>query len=86
MKLNFDLKVFPNPINNVLNINIVDLKEGCSLYLLDSIGRLVWSTRIEQNFEMYYLDLDKLSIANGTYQVVVNSDNYYGSKNLIIIT
>ena len=85
MKINYDLKVYPNPVINVMAINVLDIKESSSLYLLDSLGHLVWSTRIGENFEKYYLDINKLPIKGGTYQLVINSDTYLGTKNIILL-
>lgn len=69
-----DLRVFPNPADDRFNVDRSIPIKGISIY--DATGReILWSNSAE---EMYVG-----SLANGTYQVLVNGDRCYRANLLI---
>ena len=80
-----DFNVYPNPVVEELNIELKSIEENSKLILLDPLGKLVWDTELEKDIEKYYLDVNQLNLTEGLYRIILISENYFGTKNIIIV-
>ncbi len=74
-------EIYPNPSNGFVSITNQDLK-NISLNVYDALGKLVYSTSINDGNGKKVLDLSWLG--NGVYSIVCQSQNYLSNKKLII--
>ena len=62
------ISVFPNPFNNVINININDIKEGnFKLVLMDASGKVLWVKNVKDAANSYQDVIYTSSYAHGIY-------------------
>ena len=68
------LKVFPNPANDMVNIN-ADLKAGVDnqIVVRDVMGRVVFNQTISDQAGLYQVNLDVSQINSGVYIVELTS-------------
>lgn len=62
-----NIELYPNPVNETLNLNFTEFSENREVFIYNSFGQLVWQKRIINLKNQ--LDLTKLN--NGIYQVFV---------------
>ena len=63
-----DFKVFPNPTQNSLTVNIGELAEGISFQINDLLGKLVYSRKIvSYDIQNKGFKLDMSSFKEGIY-------------------
>ncbi len=65
------ISVFPNPVNNVLTINIPDLDKTADIRIFDMYGKLL----LQQNTNLASTRLNVSSLTAGTYMVKVRNNN-----------
>lgn len=75
------VSVYPNPFNNVINININDIKEGkFKLTLMDASGKILWTKNVNDASSSYHEVIYTSSYAHGIYFLnYINND-----KNTVI--
>lgn len=68
------LKVYPNPANQFININLEDAfgSDGI-VYLTNSLGQIVWSRQL-QNIEVNVYSIDTALMGSGIYGIWLKSD------------
>lgn len=74
------IKIFPNPVNSILNIELPNTLKNCSLNVIDFSGRIVLSTELINN------KIDISSLTNGMYLLnIIDSEtgNKYIAKFLV---
>ena len=61
-------KAFPNPTNDVLNVQIeVEKKSDITIDLKDILGRTIWQTTAQNTEGSLSLPIPMSAFANGTY-------------------
>ena len=79
-----DLSIYPNPINDYLNIDFkFQGRKDKSLVLYDNQGRVILSLEIEKHSDHLSLDLSEFNA--GFYYIQVFSDNFCYTKKVQII-
>ncbi len=82
--INVDSKVYPNPANDVLNLEFKS-QHSYSIEILDINGKLLLtksSTSVKENLIKEKIDIKML--ANGLYFIKITSDNFTKTHKLII--
>jgi hypothetical protein len=64
-----EIKIYPNPVNNLLNIELTSDSETAQITIIDAMGKVVLSTSIHQNTS---LNLGEL--ASGIYSITIISN------------
>ena len=64
------IKIYPNPTNDFIHIEVDDTKRGGKLFILNSVGMIVWQEKIENN----PLELNTSKLATGFYSVLYETD------------
>jgi len=79
-----DLKVYPNPASNMVNIN-ADLKAGVDnqIVVRDVMGRVVFNQTISDQAGLYQVNLDISKINSGVYIVEMTSGSSIVSAKFI---
>ena len=72
-----NVEVFPNPVNDVLTINMIDME---SVRLLDMMGRIVLSESVRKNTHQ----LNVQGLASGMYVLQATSKHQLWSKRLLV--
>jgi hypothetical protein len=63
-----NLSVYPNPANDILNIDITQVRvEGATVELIDLTGKVIISREIEDIFQEGGFQLNVGGVANGVY-------------------
>jgi Glycosyl hydrolases family 2, TIM barrel domain/Glycosyl hydrolases family 2/Glycosyl hydrolases family 2, sugar binding domain/Glycoside hydrolase family 2 C-terminal domain 5/Secretion system C-terminal sorting domain/Domain of unknown function (DUF4982)/PA14 domain len=78
------ISVFPNPVNNVINITVTDknlLGKLATISIITSQGLIVFEQKQKLNNQ---ITIDSKKILNGFYFVKIESDSYTISKKVII--
>ncbi len=77
------LKVYPNPVNNKLFIELMNQSEIKSIKIYDLQGKLMYEKKTDFNSNIEELDIN---LADGSYLLEVNSNNkeVYFSKFIVI--
>ncbi len=65
------ISVFPNPVNNVLTINIPDLDKTADIRIFDMYGKLL----LQQNTNLASTRLNVSLLVAGTYMVKIRNNN-----------
>lgn len=74
------LTVYPNPVDNILNISITEAElDVVTLQLTDLTGRVVYQNRIELNMENLDTKVELNNLAGGIYMLNITDDNGYQS-------
>ncbi len=72
-----DLKIFPNPTNGLLNIQVeFNKEENLSLRLVDILGNLITDRSFDQQSKNYQETLDMTNLAKGSYVLYINNLPY----------
>lgn len=69
--LKHELKIYPNPVKNILIINLPKFDSNFDLEVIDMQGKVLIKKSISKYELQYQLDVSKLS--NGSYLIKVNS-------------
>jgi phosphatidylserine/phosphatidylglycerophosphate/cardiolipin synthase-like enzyme len=72
--------VFPNPVVDVLNINVENAGENLSVRITDQLGRQVLENTVNQTNEM---QINTGSLSTGVYFVTVTSGNNHYTKKIV---
>jgi hypothetical protein len=68
-----DIKLFPNPVKDVLNIDGIDNTE---MFLYDTQGRMVWEGKNVHRIQMQYL-------SEGIYHLSIKTDAGFLMKKIV---
>ncbi len=81
-QVNPNLKVYPNPVNNKLFIELMNQSEIKSIKIYDLQGKLMYEKKTDFNSNIEELDIN---LADGSYLLEVNSNNkeVYFSKFIV---
>jgi len=79
-----DFGIFPNPSKGAVTLDLGGyLNQRIDIRLTDSQGRLIWQQRnLEVGMATYPIELDRLNLADGFYQLEVTSKQGVRSKSL----
>lgn len=69
----FNVKVFPNPVSDNLQIQLPDGFEGGELSLMDLTGKQIIGRNIPAFTRQYVLDIHSLQVSNGYYLLRITS-------------
>jgi hypothetical protein len=75
-----DFNVFPNPVMDVLNINVKNAGDNLSVRITDQLGRMVLENTINQTNEM---QINTASLSTGVYFVSITSGNSHFTQKII---
>jgi hypothetical protein len=67
-----NLRIYPNPTENVLNVHADNLTDAVSIELRDALGRLLYGREITGNTVREELDMS--SYASGVYLLVIKNN------------
>jgi len=74
-----DFSVYPNPANGFIKVNYSGILTSCQYQLLNSLGQVLLSGKIEQN------NIDVSSIHVGIYFLTItNEDGDSGVKRVVV--
>lgn len=73
------LRVFPNPANDVLNVITSDVKEDATLQVFNAQGTLVYAQKVNGTSAKINLG----SFSSGIYLAVINADNFKSTARFI---
>lgn len=77
-----EIKVFPNPANDILNINLGQVSEGMAqIQLINALGQIVHT---EHTVDRTLFNLDVSSFDTGMYTLVLHSDEVSTSHKITI--
>ena len=86
--LDLDLKfnLYPNPNNGhfVISMN-QPTEEEIAMQIYDVAGKLVQSFFFEKNNDFYKQNIDVSHLSNGSYEVLITDNQFYGRKRFVII-
>lgn len=78
-----NVKVYPNPANNYLNVEFSQALEGeHDWQMVDVLGRTVVSGTTNDGDELFSIDIERLSA--GAYFFVIRNDKVYTQRKIII--
>ena len=79
---NNNIVIFPNPANNLLNIQTDKNIEGATISILNSLGQKVLETKANNDFKNM---INISALPSGVYQLRVNNhSDYYFSKQFMV--
>jgi hypothetical protein len=79
-----ELNVYPNPSENIFNINVVDVYRGNTIInIYDELGRLLASNSIEKTSETLNTTVDLSNYSNGVYMLQITSDEKSSSQRIV---
>lgn len=84
LKENYKLRIFPNPNNGNFSIELpaVNLKDYLNLSIIDFSGRVVYETKIKENYNLTFSLPD---LTNGLYLIKINRNGGFSTfTNLLI--
>jgi len=77
---NFDLNIYPNPTNGIVNIETASF-ESYALTMMDALGRVVYtSSNVNNTLET----VDVSSFENGIYMVILNADDKIHTSKVMV--
>ncbi len=71
---NPDIKLYPTPANDVLNINNIPLTKNAKINIYDIVGNIVYNSEINYNEKNKTLNISNLN--DGVYFIKINADNF----------
>ena len=71
---NPDIKIYPTPANDVLNINNIPLTKNAKINIYDIVGNIVYNSEINYNEKNKTLNISNLN--EGVYFIKINADNF----------
>ncbi len=79
-----ELNVYPNPSENIVNINVVDVYRGkTTINIYDELGRLLASNSIDKTSETLNTTVDLSNYSNGVYMLQITSDEKSSSQRIV---
>ncbi len=79
-----DLKVYPNPASGYFNVEFSKAIEGdYNWQLIDVMGRTLKTGQANQGTELFQIEADGLS--TGTYFFVIQNENVYTQRKVVIV-
>lgn len=75
------ISIFPNPVNNELNIRFENDIVNCEIKMYDLTGRLTLS---QANLDLSQVVLDVSTLPNGSYILEINSDNQKIRRKILV--
>jgi hypothetical protein len=79
-----DLKITPNPVTDILTVNLESALPGeLSLSIIDVNGRRMNIGKFQGTQNSLTIDLSRFGLTNGVYQLIINSDNYFGTISFV---
>lgn len=80
-----NLRVFPNPANSVLNVDVNSISvEGATIELVDLSGKTVINTKVEDIFKQGAFQLNVSDVENGLYIVRVKSGDQVSTSRVTV--
>lgn len=79
-KINDGFKVFPNPVNDLIEINMPNNFDG-TIKIVDPIGKEIYINRAEKNISHFSIDLSKFQ--SGFYFVTFSDDYIFANKKIV---
>jgi hypothetical protein len=79
---NSEIKIYPNPAKDIINIFYKDVTSNSSITLYDNIGKQLIQSQITSK----QMSLDVSALANGVYTVQIRNENQTTSTTKLIIT
>ncbi|BDD05785.1 T9SS type A sorting domain-containing protein [Aureibacter tunicatorum] len=79
-----EFKLYPNPAENTLNIDMPEFEGNATISIIDLLGRVQATKTIDKNTRSYRLDLKSHSINEGTYLVVCQFGEQKISRKLVV--
>ena len=80
-----ELKLFPNPARNSVNIHVHGLGVEGQLIITDQFGRTVWTQELEEDMHAIYLDFSSnIRLISGIYFVSVSTGDQQVVQRLVI--
>jgi len=81
----FDLKVFPNPTRNFVNIEInSEHAQQAELVLLNNAGQVVWSDRTEVPAGIFHQSVDTRQLPDGFYFLRVQAEKDQAVRKIVV--
>lgn len=80
-----ELNVYPNPVQDILNIELPLIKEDFALRLFDQLGQLIWQDTFKEGEDIVTLQTNDLELSNGTYLVQLQSKNTQQIKKIVLL-
>jgi hypothetical protein len=78
-------EVFPNPVSNLLNIELASLYDGnLKYYILDISGNILIQNTINVEQGLYILTIDVSTLNNGSYNIIFEFGNNRNSRKFVI--
>lgn len=77
---NSGLKVYPNPANDVVSVDVLDLTGEATITIENILGQIVYTNKTNQKLNQFNIS----TISTGVYLVKIKSGNQYLSQKLII--
>jgi hypothetical protein len=65
------ISIYPNPVKDVLNIDLKNVIENAKLIIINEVGQEVYSTTNTNNL----LTINTLDFANGVYHIIITNDD-----------
>ena len=81
---NFEMKVFPNPASDIINIQLDGLVGSASITVFDNLGRVVWKKESVETNPSFIIDIEECQFTNGLYTIHVASNNQTVTKKVLI--
>lgn len=79
------LLVYPNPVANDLNVQLVEeLGNEVNLTIVDLAGRILYNSKISNTGQTEVINIESLNIAAGSYILNINSESHSISQALVI--
>ena len=79
------LKVFPNPANDLVNINLPVLEGNGTLTVTDQMGRTVLTSQLDINQSTLQVNLHDSIFGNGIYYITVLSEGERMTERFVVI-
>lgn len=81
---NTELKIYPNPFNQEININLFSNSESNSTWqLIDVSGRVVYSNSMQLNEGFNNINISTERLSKGIYMLMVKTDEFQKSFKLL---
>jgi hypothetical protein len=80
-----NIKVYPNPVTDVLQLSLPDGFEGGELSLFDLTGKLITGRYLPANSSHFVLDIHSLQVSNGYYLLRISSPSVQRTLKISIV-
>jgi hypothetical protein len=75
-----EIAVYPNPADDVLNIELPEQLKIKQMQLINSLGQIVWSQKPESNL----MTIDVAALPKGIYLLAVETENGILKKKIVV--